>query len=305
MEPISLPRETVQRPNSSRAIILVAPNDIAKEQFEITGPRIKEYAYKCGADLIVLEDDHFPDWPMANKWRIVEHAQQYDRVLYLDVDIVINPYAPDIFKFFNGNLWWVYDESHDIPDLARSTYWINHTEVCVSQGVPVPRWCCNGGVLLFSGSQAHLYQPPKKPWDKIWCFDQSILSSTLNQNEFGFMSASWNWGFIRKDWWEGVHAAFFIHVNGSRPQKYRLELLHRLVNNNFEQYPPQCSFRLDEDNTCKAATKLALIRAFCEASDCVDCKKHKHYVNPVTCRIAKKTQIEAGLEPDPSLDYPE
>ncbi|WP_283241111.1 glycosyltransferase, partial [Pseudoalteromonas ruthenica] len=68
----------------------------------------KHYADKVGADLIVSDELHYPinihdphygaNPAWAEKLRIGELLKEYDRVLYLDADILISPSAQDIFK---------------------------------------------------------------------------------------------------------------------------------------------------------------------------------------------------------------
>ncbi|KID56670.1 glycosyl transferase [Pseudoalteromonas luteoviolacea] len=80
----------------------------------------KLYAQKVGADLIVSDQLHYkidivnpkfnasPAW--TEKLRIGALLKEYDRVLYVDSDIIIQPDAQDIF------------ESHQDLD---TTYWLN------------------------------------------------------------------------------------------------------------------------------------------------------------------------------------
>ncbi|MBQ4847826.1 glycosyltransferase [Pseudoalteromonas sp. MMG005] len=68
----------------------------------------KHYADKVGADLIVSDELHYPinirdphygaNPAWAEKLRIGELLKEYDRVLYLDADILISPSAQNIFK---------------------------------------------------------------------------------------------------------------------------------------------------------------------------------------------------------------
>jgi len=303
MEPISLPRESGPRPTSDKLIIVVAPNKIAKDQLNITQEGFERYAKKCVADFFIIEDDLFPSWPMANKWRILSFAKQYSRVLYLDVDIVINLAARNIFTEYPENKWWVYDESEFIPQNHKLGYWITHEESCASQALFAPGWCANGGVLLFPGHNIAPYEPPRKEWPDAWCFDQSLLTARLVQSHsYGLLNSSWNWGYIRDDWWSYLPYADFIHCNGARPEDFRLELLRRISQQNYEQYPPACEHR--QNNFCNIASKLAQLPVKPHPSNCYTCKTgYKHTVNPITCELARAEQIFQGLDPDPTLQY--
>ncbi|MBE0377616.1 hypothetical protein PPRY_a0162 [Pseudoalteromonas prydzensis ACAM 620] len=68
----------------------------------------KCYAKRVGADLIISDSLHYPihihqpkygaNPAWAEKLRIGELLKQYDRVLYVDADILISPSAEDIFQ---------------------------------------------------------------------------------------------------------------------------------------------------------------------------------------------------------------
>ena len=70
----------------------------------------EQYAKKVGADLIVSREFHYPitienprhtaspAW--TEKLYIKELLKEYDRVLYIDADIIITPHAKDIFETY-------------------------------------------------------------------------------------------------------------------------------------------------------------------------------------------------------------
>jgi len=47
----------------------------------------------------------------------------------------------------------------------------------------------------------------------------------------------YNLEFIDYDFWSKIEDAYFIHLNGSKPLEYRLELLHRIINKNYTFLP--------------------------------------------------------------------
>jgi lipopolysaccharide biosynthesis glycosyltransferase len=89
-----------------KAIFTLAIGDNPMYQAAILS--FQYYADKVGADLIVSDKLHYsidicdphyganPAW--TEKLRIGELLKQYDRVLYLDADILISPSAQDVFK---------------------------------------------------------------------------------------------------------------------------------------------------------------------------------------------------------------
>ncbi len=70
----------------------------------------QRYADQVGADLVVAEELHYPitlenprhtaSKAWTEKLYIGELLKQYDRVLYLDADIIVAPHARDIFEIY-------------------------------------------------------------------------------------------------------------------------------------------------------------------------------------------------------------
>ena len=62
---------------------------------------MSKYAKESNADFFVFKEENtFSDIPMLERFRISELLDKYDRVLYLDSDIIITPHAPNIFEHY-------------------------------------------------------------------------------------------------------------------------------------------------------------------------------------------------------------
>jgi len=79
-----------------------ADNNI-KDMTDITFPYIKDYAEKCGADFLAMSQEP-PIWttedPPRPHYRIMELYnlfEEYDRIVSIDADTVINKNCPNIF----------------------------------------------------------------------------------------------------------------------------------------------------------------------------------------------------------------
>jgi hypothetical protein len=60
-----------------------------------------------------------------------------------------------------------------------------------------------------------------------WCVDQFVLATQLPPNQTTWLDDRYNWGWIRKDWQEGLDDAFAIHLNGAVPED-RMKWLRKL-----------------------------------------------------------------------------
>lgn len=247
---IHLPQETIPAPKSNRLVIVVVANKIAADQYEITGPAIRQYAEKCNADFRAIEGDVCPDWSMGNKWRISQYVKNYEQTLYLDVDVVIRDNAPNIFDNTPKDKIALYDEYRDTIDNVPND-WIQDDSDMISDLMGWEKskrtWSANGGVMVLPRWAADLYRPPTKPFLKNWCIDQALLTQQLDRLDIQphLLDHRWNHIFVGQDFWSKIHNAYFIHLNGSRPHSFRLDLLRRLVAGDYTPVapPPHADWR--------------------------------------------------------------
>src|SRR5690606_3590559 len=88
---------------------------------------------------------------------------------------------------------------------------------------------------------AGLYAPPAGKFEKTWwCLDQALLSMTLDRHGITpwLLDSTWNHGYIADNFWTGMPDANFIHLNGSRPHDYRMQLLRRICSGNYDRMDP-------------------------------------------------------------------
>lgn len=222
----------------SRAIALVAGDPESEMALEKTRPFIEQYANKVNAEVVIIREQPFADYPIGNKWLVRSVAESFDRTLYLDCDVFIRDDAPDIFAHVPREEFAAFDEFESVnPNWARKEIDL----VVRSQGDFMPiNSMLNGGVMVMNRNNAWLYGPPSLPAPKLHTLDQIFLTFNLWKNglrPFKLQSA-WNWTFVRPDFWRSIHKAHFIHLAGARPINYRCELLSRFATGDFSRLDP-------------------------------------------------------------------
>lgn len=173
--------------------------------YDLSLASIRQYAHKLAVPLIVVTHPKYskqlPKVPHLEKLQGIEMLQFYDRVLTLDLDILINPDAPDIFQTYpDASLTYGYDEGHlqwvaDDVALFESHYGI---EFPVGQREPAKR-LLNGGSMLWS--QASLVVPRVfSPLTFHASFggtagEQSWVNTMLVKHEVpvGYLDQCWNY----------------------------------------------------------------------------------------------------------------
>lgn len=141
------------------AIITMAIGKDYERIAKLTYPSIRNYAEKINADFINLEEDcseiKDPHW---KKFCLYKYFQKYDRILWLDSDLIIRDDCPNLFEFVPENRIGIFEEGKYI---SRGEY--------IKGGIDIYKipfeWdgrYFNTGVMVLSKCHARLFTPPSK-----------------------------------------------------------------------------------------------------------------------------------------------
>ena len=96
----------------NKLIITLCSGQIFQEIARLTYPGLKDYAKMVGADLLLMEGIASHSHLMYRKFDILnEFDRGYERILYVDLDVVIKPSAPDLFEQIPESHIGMFDES--------------------------------------------------------------------------------------------------------------------------------------------------------------------------------------------------
>lgn len=118
--------------------------------------------HKLGADFIVWSEFVGHTLPHYQKLEIGKLFEQYDRVLYVDTDILVREDTPDLFALVPDGELGVFDES---PYDERERKFVHFL---VSLGYDTSSWdrrYFNTGVMVLSKNHRNLFVPPKQEID--------------------------------------------------------------------------------------------------------------------------------------------
>lgn len=141
------------------AVLTITIGDFYKELAKITHPYIKNYAEKISADFILLAETKLP-LPHYAKFEIGKLLGTYDRILYIDTDILVSPSAPNIFDIVPEDTIGLLDESplgynNEFIKFLREygpeyvAEWTKH------------RKCYNTGVFVCSKGHKNIFKLPE------------------------------------------------------------------------------------------------------------------------------------------------
>mgnify|MGYP000882051414 FL=1 len=138
-------------------------------------PMLRAYAAKCSADFRVITDLGEGDKYQHPKYAVMQIGDFYDnhgyeRILYIDADVLVKPDAPDMFQTFKPGRFYARNEQAFKPDGWALQY---HNRVCewTQTAHPFDGIHFNGGVQLSDRAHRVMYTMP--PWDvtapdRVW-----------------------------------------------------------------------------------------------------------------------------------------
>jgi lipopolysaccharide biosynthesis glycosyltransferase len=157
------------------AVFTITIGDFYKQLSEVTHPTIKNYAKKIGADFLVCDETTLP-FPHYEKFEIAKLLETYDRVLYLDSDILVSPNTPNIFDVVPENKMGMLDESVLGYDREFRKFLTEHAPELVS-GWEKHKKCYNAGVIVCSKEHKNIFKLPDNFVNHY--FEQSYLNLRL------------------------------------------------------------------------------------------------------------------------------
>lgn len=129
-------------------------------------PSKVKYAANIGADFINITEPRLGGSVASEKYQIGGMLNKYDRIIYMDADLLIVPDAPNLFDVVPADHFGIFDESYAGPMLRTSLMaWLLEGW----PGCPCPFYANNG---LFVCSREHQ-----------WLFDHAALNRRLKTYE--------------------------------------------------------------------------------------------------------------------------
>ncbi len=102
------------------AIVTIVSGDLYKKIWEISGPLFDAYASRIGAELVVFSNTSGLKIPNYKKRDVGLLLEKYDRVAYIDADILIRQDAPSIFEVVPEDSLGAFEEGLFFPDRASA-----------------------------------------------------------------------------------------------------------------------------------------------------------------------------------------
>jgi len=94
---------------SSRAIVTLCIGNDFEQLARLTHPLMRAYAEDLRADFHIINKPKLNISPIHyEKYQLARFLDQYERVLFVDTDVVIRPNSPDIFELVPSDMFGAY-----------------------------------------------------------------------------------------------------------------------------------------------------------------------------------------------------
>lgn len=161
------------------AVVTVAIGDHYSKLSVVTHPTIKRYSEKVGADFISITKQKVsrstPHW---EKFQIYDLLKTYDRILYVDTDIIIRKCAPNIFDIIPEDCLGIFNEATFVLHREYAM-----TRAYEAYGITNIGWdgrYYNSGVMVISRCHRDLFIKPKREVANF--YEQSFLNIQIQKH---------------------------------------------------------------------------------------------------------------------------
>lgn len=212
-------------------ILTISSGEDSQRISASTFPSLQQYAKEIGCDVLSVDfrpdarvKAHFVQVQLRKLSAIYEALENYERVAWVDADVLITPHAPSIFDNVRSDRWGGTDELKIIrenqftasPDHKQHLIKQHLNTVCWEEGFPrieSPAFYFNCGVQVVSQCHREIYRPPNNPGASTWA-EQSLINARLHHQSIATHDLGKQWNMMQ--WIKDTDylKARFIHYCG-------------------------------------------------------------------------------------------
>lgn len=206
-----------------RAVVTLCIGDKADAFGRYSHPPMRAYASKVGADFIKLDQRRVNFTGAINfnpilfeKYQVYDVLDTYDRVLFLDTDILVTPHAPDIFDDVPADRTGGVFEDFGTEQEHRRGLIVKVQEVLGDVG-----WkegFMNSGAFVVSKRHRDVFRSYQQHGFYDGCYEQTNTNWYMHKAGFPPVNVDWRFNFmgLMRVYHGPVHReAYFIHYAGT------------------------------------------------------------------------------------------
>lgn len=188
------------KPNSRYAVVTCAINAEGRQMLAVSGHHMRKYAERIGADFHVIEGEN-KEYELAEKLRFGLYFDYYDRLIFLDADLIVADDCPNLFDIVPADSIGIHEDVDYIKPWYRENWMENEFKSLLeSQGLEVSEigTCLNTGVMVCSREHRSMFDPPTMPYPKSHTAEQSLVNINIKRQGLKLfpLKRAYNW-----QWW--------------------------------------------------------------------------------------------------------
>jgi hypothetical protein len=204
------------------AVVTIAVGDEFHQIAELTSPLIARYAQRIGADFLSINQPS--STPHFEKFRIFDLLTIYERIVYLDTDLIVTERCPDLLKIVPADAFGAWFPSRMGPGFEGAIAQAQRTLGDIG-------WKSdyfNSGVMVVSRVHRGIFAPPFDYKDEY--FEQTLINYRVQRARAKVHDIGWQLNHTgRVQCQAGRMASNIIHYAGAGhiPGVSRLEQIRR------------------------------------------------------------------------------
>ena len=195
-------------------VLTIAMGEEYRRMCSLTHPSIQAYAQKIGAEFMCIDkvtvSETTPHW---EKFQISKLLDKYDRILYIDTDIIIRDDCPILFDIVSADKLGVFNEA-SFTDRSQELM----IDCCKQYNIKLPNWngkYFNTGVMIISQVHKELFIKPDIEYFSF--YEQSYLNMMIAHLEIKIFELEYKFNRMTcmdRFTGENRHASYIIHYAG-------------------------------------------------------------------------------------------
>jgi hypothetical protein len=184
----------------------------------------KQYAKRIGADYIKIEQPilkyKHPTWERLDLWLSDHWWEKYDKILYVDSDVVALPHAPDVFS--------THPDSSKFKVAAYRKWRESTPSQCIKlaehnplmkkfSGEQLKQRCFQCGVFILTKNSREQMLPVIKTYKNVGeVHDGLFLNYSIVESNVDFEDMSYQWNVKNNGQTTDFSKIYFVHCAGQK-----------------------------------------------------------------------------------------
>lgn len=222
------------------ALVTIAIGKAYEAIAKLTHPTLMAYASRMRAEFVSIGSHKFKAEGYFEKFQLYEMMDTYDRIVYMDTDIVVRDDCPSLFELVPPDKFGAYDEHAMANEVEKSIHKSVMDKAAKAYGEDKASIFYNTGVMVASRIHKKLFDPPDKTIPMEY-WEQPLINLRLAKLGISTMDIGYRFNrmqYIDKVVGENRLQSYVIHYAGIQKADHLIrEDLDRWAD--IKEPPPQ------------------------------------------------------------------